>query len=39
MALSSRENPLFQKKFLDATSVRIFARIGQHYFSKVSAHD
>jgi len=37
MALSSLEKPLFKKKFLDDTffhSVRTFARIQQHYFSK-----
>src|SRR6218665_4089635 len=37
MALSSREKPLFQKQFLDDTffySVRTFARIRKHYFSK-----
>src|SRR6218665_6000 len=38
MTLSSQEKPLFQKKFLDDTyffySVRAFAPIRQHYFSK-----
>src|SRR6218665_366676 len=37
MTLSSQEKPLFQKKFLDDTffySLRTFARIRQHYFSK-----
>src|SRR6218665_2938870 len=34
MTLSSQEKKLFQKRIPFSYSVRIFAHIGQHYFSK-----